>query len=104
MSDAMSVDEILRMCYPVPPTQDSSCPSIEWMGLGHGSGIGEWKCKLQDYKYGDLLYGGGSENKDYKPCNCPDHNKCPVYLEQDKKEPVMAAHYDKNQLEMPWHC
>ena len=72
-------DAILKTWYPVQPGQDANCPHLEWMGMGHGSGIGEWKCLLQDYAYGDLLYGRGSENTDYKPCNCSDHNKCDVY-------------------------
>ena len=68
-------------------SQDTNCPDIEWMGedLTHCSGVGEWKCKLQDDSYGDLLYGGGSENKDYKPCNCSDHNNCSIYRANHKQ-------------------
>jgi len=76
---ALDSDAILRLLYPMPANQDSRCLHIEWMGWGHGSGMGEWKCVLQDYTHGDLLYGGGSENTDHKPCNCSDHNSCDVY-------------------------
>ena len=69
------------LLHPVTQGQDSSCPDIEWMGedLGQCPGVGEWKCMNQEDKYGDLLCGGGSENLDYKPCNCANHDECPVY-------------------------
>ena len=70
-----------KLLHSVGQNQDGTCPKIEWMGedLTHCPGIGEWKCKLQEERYGDLLYGGGNENLDYKPCNCLDHTKCVVY-------------------------
>ena len=74
------LDAILRAMHPVPSGQDGGCPKIEWQGLGHGSGIGGYKCLLQEDKYGDISHGGGSENLDYLPCNNSDHETCPVYL------------------------
>ena len=72
--------ETMKLLHPIPKNQDGNCPKIEWMGLGHGSGVGEWKCLLQTETYGDLSRGGGSENLDYLPCNNSDYNKCPIYL------------------------
>ncbi len=77
-----NIDDLLKVLHPVKSNQDGDCPEIEWMGMGHGSGIGEWKCKLQEEVYGDLLCGGGSENLDYKPCNCSNHKKCDFYKSQ----------------------
>ena len=75
-----------RSIHHTKEDQDASCPHIQWMGedLVHCPGVGEWKCMLQDYQYGDLLYGGGSENTDYRSCNHPDHNRCSVYLNHQK--------------------
>ncbi|MBU3913302.1 MAG: hypothetical protein KKB21_03070 [Nanoarchaeota archaeon] len=77
----------LRVIHPIPISQDGTCLHIEWMGedLVHCPGVGEWKCKLQENNYGDLLYGGGSENLDYKPCNHPNHGDCQVYLAEMRK-------------------
>jgi len=65
-----------------PQVHDRACPFIEWMGedLAQCPGVGEWKCKIQEYHYGDLLAGGGSENTDYQPCRCSNHNACKFYL------------------------
>lgn len=75
---------LLQILHPVPETQDKNCPAIEWMGydLVHVPGIGEWKCRLQEYQWGDLLYGSGSENTDYRACNNKDHNTCPYFLKK----------------------
>lgn len=77
----------IRLMHPIPEEQDGSCPRIEWMGedLGHCPGVGEWKCQLQEFRYGDLLYGGGDECKDYKPCNSSNHQSCPHYLKSVRK-------------------
>ncbi len=69
-------------------TQDLNCPRGKrmWDDLAHGGGPSEWKCLLQDYRYGDLSHGGGSECLDYHPCNNSDHRTCRLYLERlDKK-------------------
>ena len=79
------IDMLMRSLHQVSSEQDSSCSELEWGGLGHGSDVGEWKCKLQSYKYGDLLYGGNSENIDYKVCDCSDHNQCEFYKKEVKK-------------------
>ena len=79
------IDKLMRLLHPVSSDQDSSCSKLEWIGLGHGSGVGEWKCRLQPYQYGDLLYGGGSENVDYKLCNCSDFHKCEFYNKEVKE-------------------
>lgn len=83
--------------HPSRENQDTTCPDIQWMGedLVHCPGIGEWKCMLRDYQYGDLLYGGGSENTDYRSCDHPNHNKCSVYLEH--KKPAIPT--QRSQLE-----
>ena len=72
------------------PNVDLNCPVIEWMGedLTQCPGVGEWKCKLQDYKYGDLLHGGGNENTDYYACDCKNHNSCPIYQNHIKNGAV----------------
>lgn len=95
--DLILINLLRISIHPTRGNQDASCPHIEWMGedLGHCPGIGEWKCMLQSYQYGDLLHGGGSENTDYRSCNHPDHNKCSVYLEHQK--PVIPS--QKAQLE-----
>jgi len=79
------IKNIFKKLHPVPPHQDGSCTHIEWMGFGHGSGIGEWKCKLQEERYGDLLHGGGSENLDYKPCDASNYETCTVYLNHQEE-------------------
>jgi hypothetical protein len=79
----ISLDDFLRLLYPVPKNQDGKCPFIDWIGLGHGSGIGEWKCRLQSYQYGDIQHGPGTENTDYNPCDCSNHKICPYYLKKE---------------------
>ena len=76
----------LKVFHPAEKNQDVKCPHIQWRGedLNHCPGVGEWKCMFQDYQYGDLLHGGGSENTDYLACNHPNHEKCSVYLEHQK--------------------
>src|SRR3989344_441867 len=76
----------LKVIHPTRDDQDTNCPQSQWMGedLNHCPGVGEWKCMLQDYQWGDLLCGGGSENTDYRACNHPEHGKRSVYLEHQK--------------------
>lgn len=64
--------------------QDIRCPHIEWMGedLVHCPGVGEWKCRLQQYKYGDQY---GDSNTDYKVCSSASHKSCQYYLAQQNK-------------------
>lgn len=91
--------------HPPRENQDASCPHIEWMGedLVHCPEIGEWKCMLQVYTYGDLLHGGGSENTDYRPCNHPNHERCSLYLNkyfgylEPEKKPAIPT--QRSQLE-----
>ncbi len=87
-NDKDITEEFLRAIHPVPAHQDSRCPFIEWMGedLTHCLGVGEWKCKLQEYKYGDLLYGGWDENTDYRACNCSEHRACYIYFSHQQKK------------------
>ncbi len=86
MSD-IELKGLLKLLHPIPPNQDGTCPHIKWMGedLVHCPGVGEWKCKIQEDRYGDLLYGGGYENLDYKPCSNPNHKRCSFYLDNSRK-------------------
>ena len=78
--------DLLLYADSVKSNQDINCPKIFWNGWGHGSGIGDWCCVLREYHYGDLLHGGGSENKDYYPCNCRDYNTCPILSDYNSKK------------------
>ena len=76
----------LNVVHHARDNQDPNCPHIQWRGedLVHCPGVGELKCMLQKETWGDLLYGGGSENTDYLDCNHPEHGKCSVYLKHQK--------------------
>jgi hypothetical protein len=76
-------DRDMRLFHTIPPEQDETCPHINWMyeDAIHLPGIGEWKCRLQEYHHGE--YG---QNLDYKPCNHQDHKTCPVFLANQQKQ------------------
>jgi hypothetical protein len=77
--------EILIHGMDNPHSADLSCPHSEWMGedLAHCPGIGEWKCKLQEYWYASDQYG--IDSMDYRACNIKEHNQCEVYNKQGDK-------------------
>jgi hypothetical protein len=65
---------------PPKENQDVSCPKAQLMfeDLAHTGGYGaEWKCKLQGHTELNDQYGGTA--KDYKACNCKNHEECPAY-------------------------
>jgi len=63
---------------------DLNCPHHVWMGedLTHCSGVGEWKCKLQEYYYASDQYG--LDSKDYKQCSFKNHSECELYQNRGK--------------------
>ena len=74
-----------RLLHPTS-NQDIHCPHIKWMGedLVHCPGIGEWKCLLQRFEYGDQY--GVAHNIDYKACNSPSHKSCQYFLAQESNK------------------
>ena len=72
--------EILLHAQDNKTNTDLSCPYHTWMGedLNHCPGIGEWKCKLQEYWYASDQYG--LDSKDYRNCNIKNHKDCKLYI------------------------
>jgi hypothetical protein len=77
--------EILLHGSENPHGADLSCEHAEWIGddLIHCPGIGEWKCRLQEYWYASDQYG--IDSKDYRACNSKDHTNCEEYASEVKK-------------------
>ncbi len=44
------------------------------------------ECKLQPFRYGDLVHAGEFECADYGICNNENYRKCPIYHENHQIE------------------
>ncbi|MCA9478269.1 MAG: hypothetical protein KC535_03930 [Nanoarchaeota archaeon] len=73
------LEQLTRVLHPVPKHQDGRCPFIKWMGedLMHCPGIGEYKCRISTYNYGEY-----NQNQDYNPCISNKHEECERYVKQ----------------------
>ncbi len=83
MSEKMDLSEILgRLLNPLAKNQDGDCPHIEWVLEDHRSpGIGEYKCKISTYRYGEYY----NYNTEYNKCNCESYEICKRYKNNQQK-------------------
>ena len=70
------IDRMNLRIYPVPPSQDGSCPNIKRIAeMPHIPQLGYYRC---------LLRAEPSGGTNYEMCDCSHHENCPAYLGQQK--------------------